>query len=396
MSAAQAEILAIAVLAATACSLVGVFLVLRRLAMLSDAISHAILPGIVVAFFLTEDLNSPWLVLAAAATGVLTVALVEALARTRRLKEDAAMGLVFPALFSLGIVLITRYAGHVHLDVDAVLLGELAFAPFDRLVLAGRDVGPRGLWLMGGVTLLNLAAVTLFFKELKLATFDAGLAASLGLAPALIHYGLMGLVSVTAVGAFDAVGLVLVVALMIGPAAAAYLLTDSLAVMLVVAAGLGAAAAAGGFALAIALDASIAGGMAVGVGVVFLLTFLCAPRRGLLAAVLRRRRQRGEFAAVMLAIHLVQHEGTPDEDEESRVEHLQGDHVGWTPRFTARAVDQAEDRGWITREGDRLRLTEAGRQEAGRALSGIGRGLAAAAERIPAPPGPQDPPRIRR
>ena len=377
MSGALWEILAIAVLASVACALVGVFLVLRRLAMLSDAISHAILPGIVLAYFATKDLNSPWLVLAAAATGVLTVGAVEALARTRRLKEDAAMGIVFPALFSLGVVLITRFAGHVHLDVDSVLLGELAFAPFDRMILGGHDVGARGLWLMGGVALLNASAIAAFYKELKLATFDAGLAASLGLAPAVIHYGLMGLVSVTAVSAFDAVGLVLVVALMIGPAAAASLLTDRLAVMLLLAAGLGAASAAGGFVLAWALDASIAGAMAVGVGVMFALVFLAAPRRGLLATLLRRRRQRLEFAAVMLAIHLAQHEGTADEDEESRVEHLQGSHVGWTPRFTARVVDFALDREWIGRDGGRLHLTEAGRNEAGRALSGLGRRFAA-------------------
>jgi len=345
--------------------------------MLSDAISHAILPGIVLAYFATKDLNSPWLVLAAAATGVLTVGAVEALARTRRLKEDAAMGIVFPALFSLGVVLITRFAGHVHLDVDSVLLGELAFAPFDRMILGGHDVGARGLWLMGGVALLNASAIAAFYKELKLATFDAGLAASLGLAPAVIHYGLMGLVSVTAVSAFDAVGLVLVVALMIGPAAAASLLTDRLAVMLLLAAGLGAVSAAGGFVLAWALDASIAGAMAVGVGVMFALVFLAAPRRGLLATLLRRRRQRLEFAAVMLAIHLAQHEGTADEDEESRVEHLQGSHVGWTPRFTARVVDFALDREWIGRDGGRLHLTEAGRNEAGRALSGLGRRFAA-------------------
>ncbi|HPF34369.1 MAG TPA: metal ABC transporter permease [Candidatus Krumholzibacteria bacterium] len=377
MSGALWEILAIAVLASVACALVGVFLVLRRLAMLSDAISHAILPGIVLAYFATKDLNSPWLVLAAAATGVLTVGAVEALARTRRLKEDAAMGIVFPALFSLGVVLITRFAGHVHLDVDSVLLGELAFAPFDRMILGGHDVGARGLWLMGGVALLNASAIAAFYKELKLATFDAGLAASLGLAPAVIHYGLMGLVSVTAVSAFDAVGLVLVVALMIGPAAAASLLTDRLAVMLLLAAGLGAVSAAGGFVLAWALDASIAGAMAVGVGVMFALVFLAAPRRGLLATLLRRRRQRLEFAAVMLAIHLAQHEGTADEDEESRVEHLQGSHVGWTPRFTARVVDFALDREWIGRDGGRLHLTEAGRNEAGRALSGLGRRFAA-------------------
>ena len=372
MSAPQFEILAIAVVTAAGCALVGVFLMLRRLAMLADAISHAILPGIVVAFFLTGNLASPWLVIAAAATGVVTVALVEMLSRTGRLKEDAAMGLVFPALFSLGIVLITRYAGNVHLDVDAVLLGELAFAPFDRLEIGGRDLGPRHLWLMGSITLVNLTLVLLFFKELKLATFDPGLAASLGLAPAVVHYGLMTLVSVTAVGAFDAVGLVLVVALMVGPPAAAYLLTDRLGVLIGLSVALGAVSAALGFALAIWLDASIAGCIAVGVGVVFLVVFLVAPGRGLVAELRRRKSQRWEFAQVMLAIHLVHHEGSPEEEDESRVEHLHGKHVGWTPEFTREVVAGAVRRGLVELVGERLRVTELGRLEAGRALSGVG------------------------
>ena len=370
MSTAQVEILAIAVVTAAGCAVLGSFLMLRRLAMLADAISHAILPGIVVAFFLTESVSSPWLVFAAALTGVLTVALVELLTATRRLREDAAMGLVFPALFSLGIVLITRYAGNVHLDVDAVLLGELAFAPFDRFELAGRDLGPRHLWLMGGITLVNLAVVVLFFKELKLATFDAGLAASLGLAPALVHYGLMTLVSVTAVGAFDAVGLVLVVSLMVGPPAAAYLLTDRLDRLIGLAILLGAAAAAAGFGLATWLDASIAGCMAVGVGLVFLVVFLAAPSRGLVAVVRRRRRQRWEFAQALLAIHLLQHEGEPEEAEESRIDHLHGTHVGWTPPFTRQVVAHAVRGGLVERSGQRLYLTELGRAVAGRMLSG--------------------------
>jgi manganese/zinc/iron transport system permease protein len=366
------EILGIAVVTAAACALVGAFLMLRRMSMMSDAISHAILPGIAVAYFLTEDLASPWLVLAAAGTGVLTVALVEMLTSTRRLKEDAAMGLVFTALFSLGIILITRYAGQVHLDVDAVLLGELAFAPFDRLEMAGWDLGPRPLWLMGGILLINLTLITLFFKELKLATFDAGLAASLGLAPALIHYGLMTLVSVTAVGAFDAVGLILVVALMVGPPAAAYLLTDRLEALLMWAVGLGALAAALGFGLAFWIDASLAGCMAVGVGLVFLVVFLLAPERGLAAELRRRRQQRYEFAEVMLAIHLVQHEGQPEEAEESRVDHLHGKHVGWTPDFTREVVAGAVRRGLVEKTGNRLQLTELGRATAGHALSGAG------------------------
>lgn len=370
MSVPQVEILAIAVVTAAGCALVGTFLMLRRLAMLADAVSHAILPGIVIAFFFTGSVSSPWLVVAAALTGVLTVVLVEALTRSRLLHEDAAMGIVFPALFSLGVVLITRFAGNVHLDLDAVLLGELAFAPFDRFLAFGRDLGPRHLWLMGTIALVNLTAIMVFFKELKLATFDPALAAALGLAPGALHYGLMTLVSITAVGAFDAVGLVLVVALMVGPPAAAYLLTDRLSRLLPLAVLLGALSAALGFGLAVAADASLAGCMAVGVALVFLAVYVGAPRRGLAAVVSRRRRQKVAFAEVMLAIHLLQHEGSPQEAEESRIAHLHGRHVGWAQRFSQRVVAGAVRRQLVMREDDRLQLTARGRAIAGRALSG--------------------------
>jgi manganese/zinc/iron transport system permease protein len=223
---------------------------------------------------------------------------------------------------------------------------------------------------MGGITLINLSTVLIFFKELKLATFDAALAASLGLAPALIHYGLMTLVSITTVGAFDAVGLILVVALMVGPAAAAYLLTDRLGLLLLFSVLLGMLSAALGFGMAILLDASIAGSMAVGVGLVFTTVFLLAPGRGLLAEVNRRRRQRLEFAELMLAIHLMQHEGEAEEEIESRVDHLHGKHVGWTPEFTERIVQGARQRKLVEQQGERLFLTETGRTAAGKALSG--------------------------
>ncbi|HWV56739.1 MAG TPA: metal ABC transporter permease, partial [Longimicrobiales bacterium] len=173
----RVEILLVAVTTAAACALPGTFLVLRRVSMLSDAISHAILPGIVIAFFMTGDLSSPLLILGATLTGVLTAVLIEGLSRTRRVREDAAIGLVFPLLFSIGVILIARYASGVHLDVDAVLLGELAFAPFNRMVLGGVDVGPKALWVMGTILVINAAVIITFFKEFKLSTFDPALAA---------------------------------------------------------------------------------------------------------------------------------------------------------------------------------------------------------------------------
>ncbi len=361
------EIQMVAVLTAVACAIPGAFLVLRRLALLSDAISHTVLLGIVLAFFVVRDLASPLLIVAAAATGVLTVALVETLTRTRLVRQDAAIGLVFPALFSIAVILVSRYAGSVHLDTDAVLLGELAFSPFRRIEIGGRDFGPRALWVMGSVLALVLGFIAAFYKELKLSTFDPALAAALGFSPTLLHYAFMGLVSVTAVGAFDAVGSVLVVALMIAPPSAAYLLTDSLPRMLVYSALIAAASAIAGFWLAWTVDASIAGAMATMAGVAFLLAFGFAPERGLVALARRRARQRVEFAQLMLTVHLLHHENAPGAESESESEHLE-EHLRWTPAFARRIVDRAERDRWVEREGRHLRLTGEGRTRARAAL----------------------------
>lgn len=366
MSATQIEIQLIAAIVAVACALPGVFLVLRRMAMMSDAISHTVLLGIVLSFFAVQNLHSPWLILGAAAMGVITVSLVELLNRTGLVKQDAAIGLVFPALFSVAVILISRFARGVHLDVDAVLLGELAFAPFDRLSLFGLDL-PRALVVMSAILLLTLLFILLFYKELKLATFDAGLAAALGFSPALIHYGLMTLVSITAVGAFDAVGSVLVVALMIAPAAGAYLLTDNLQRMLGLSALIAVVGAIAGYWLARGLDANIAGSMATTTGFVFLLIFLFAPERGMVALARRRARQALEFAQTMLTIHLLQHEGHPEAHEESRFDHLLKE-IRWEPTFAERVVRFAERSGVIQRNQEFLQLTESGRTLARQAM----------------------------
>src|SRR5918996_6108481 len=282
MSQAQFEIQLIASIVAVACALPGVFLVLRRMAMMSDAISHTVLLGIVITFFITKNITSPLLLIGAALMGVITVSLVELINRTQLVREDAAIGLVFPAIFSVAVILISRFAGDVHLDTDAVLLGELAFAPFNRLRLFGLDVGPEALYTTGSILLLNILFIVLLYKELKLATFDPALAAALGFLPAVIHYALMTLVSLTAVGAFDAVGSILIVAFMIAPPAAAYLLTNRLSRMLIYSALIGMFSAISGYWLAHFLDASIAGAMATMTGISFFSAYLLAPQRGLI------------------------------------------------------------------------------------------------------------------
>ena len=366
MTSAQIEVQLLAAVVAAACALPGVFLVLRRMAMMSDAISHAILPGIVLGFFLTGRLDSP-LLIAAAAAGLVTVFLVEIIGRSRLVKEDAAIGLVFPALFSLGVILIARHAGGVHLDIDAVLLGEIAFAPFNRLSAEGLDLGPRALWTMGAMLAANAVFLGVFFKELKLATFDPALAAALGFAPVALHYALMALVSMTAVGAFDAVGSILVVALMIAPAATARLLTDRLGAMVAWSVGVGVASAISGYWLAHALDASIAGAMATMTGVAFVVALVAAPRRGLVVLLHRRVTQRWTFAQQLLLIHLLNHEGSAEADEECRRARLPY-HLRWPPDFAARVVRRAERLSLVTQRAEWIDLTPEGRALAREAL----------------------------
>ncbi len=356
----QIEIQIIAVIVAVACALPGVFLVLRKMSMMSDSITHTILLGIVLAFFVTHDLSSPLLIAGAALMGVVTVWLTEMLSRTRLLAEDAAIGVVFPLLFSIAIILITRYAGSVHLDTDSVLLGELAFAPFDRMIVAGVDIGAKAIYTMGVLLLINLAAIIIFFKELKVVTFDPMLAAVLGFSPALIHYGLMTLVSLTTVGAFQAVGSVLVVAFMIGPPVTAYLLTDDLKRMLILSGAIGAVNGILGYQAAALLDVSIAGSMAVMTGLVFLAVFIFAPHRGFISALLRRRNQKIEFAKTTLLFHLFNHEGGDDESRECGVDTIQAE-LHWGNSFAKKILAFLKQDESIAFSDGVVKLTDKGR-----------------------------------
>ena len=366
MNSAQIEIQLIASLVAIACAIPGTFLVLRKMAMISDAISHSILPGIVIGFFITQDLNSPLLILLAALTGIITVVLVEYIQKTGLVKEDTAIGLVFPALFSIGVILIAKNANDVHLDVDAVLLGELAFAPFDRLVVSGVDIGPKSLWVIGTILIITIGLLIAFFKELKVSTFDKGLAASLGFSPAIIHYGLMSVSSVTTVGAFDAVGAILVVALMIAPAATAYLLTTDLKKMLWLAIGFGVLSAISGYWFAHWLDASIAGSITTMLGLLFLLVYLFAPSKGVIAVMYREKQQRIEVSLLTFLLHLKNH----TDERERHVNHLQ-EHINWQKVRAKTVLDLALKNNMIVRNKNIVSLTEKGNTFTSKAIDYI-------------------------
>ncbi|NLY37075.1 MAG: metal ABC transporter permease [Tissierellia bacterium] len=357
------EIQLIAIIVAIACSLPGVFLVLRRMSMMSDAITHTILLGIVVAFFITESLTSPLLILGAALMGVFTVFLTETLNGTGLVSEDSAIGVVFPLLFSIAIIIISKYAGAVHLDTDSVLLGELAYAPFNRLTLFGKDMGPKALYSMSVILLLNLVFIVAFFKELKIATFDPALATILGFTPALLHYSLMTLVSITAVGAFESVGSILVIAFMIGPPITAYLMTDDLKRMVMLSALVGSINGVLGYQMAAYFDVSIAGSMAVMTGLVFFLVFVFAPDKGLVSIIRRRSSQKIEFAQKSLLFHILNHEGDPNEALELGINTI-CQHVNWEMDFLNKMLSSLKKEEKIFMDGDIIRLTAQGKDYA--------------------------------
>lgn len=361
-------ILLTGVLCASACAMLGSFLILRRAAMMSDAISHAILPGLVGGYFIAKGPNLLAGFLGAVLASTVTVLLIESIRNTRLVDGGSAIGIVFPAMFALGTVLVSRYFANVHLDTDAILYGNIEFSSFDTLVVGGFDLGPQSLWVMGTLCVINLGFLGLFYKELKLTTFDPGLAAAIGISPVLMHYLLMAILSVTTVGAFTAVGAVLVVALVIVPAATAYLLTDRLVTMLGLSVAVGAASAYFGYFLAVALDGSIAGAIVTVTGVFFTAAFLLSPSHGLVAKALRRYRQRRQFAAEVLIVHLLNHEGSASGASESAVSHLETE-LRWTGARAAMAMAYAIRHGLVERRGDHLALSSTGRSLASDVLA---------------------------
>jgi len=340
----------------------GLLLVLRGAAMMTDAVSHAVVLGIVLVWMATGIVSGPVQIAGAAAAGLGCVLLAEALGRTRLIRSDAATGLAFSAFFALGVLLINLNAGNVHIDADTVLLGEIGLVWLNTLPVGGAEV-PVAVLALGSVAVLNGAFVGLFWKELKLATFDPALAAALGFAPAALGLVTLGLMSATAVAAFDAVGVVLFVALTVCPAATALVLTDRLGRALGVALAAGLAAVLGGLALALRWDVSIGGMMASVSAAIFALALVLAPGRGVVARALSAPGRRADEDCRALVAHLHAHQSGPEAAEETAERALR-EHLRWAPERARRAVLRGLDRGLIRREGGLFRLTEKGEAEA--------------------------------
>jgi manganese/zinc/iron transport system permease protein len=274
------------------CGLLGNFLVLRRMALVGDAISHSILPGIAIAFLLTSSRSSGVMFVGALIAGILTTILIEVIHGKSRIKQDAAIGIVFSTLFAIGVILISLYAGQVDLDTDCVLYGEISFVALEPFAeIGGVAIAPQPVFTMAIVTVTTALLVLIFYKELLVSSFDPGLAASLGINPRLMHYALMCGLSVVVVSAFRSVGAIIVIAMLILPGATAYLLTHRLPMMLVLSVVHSGLSAILGLHLGIWLDCSMAGAMVVAGGVLFVLAWMFNPDRGLVWQFLRRKTQ---------------------------------------------------------------------------------------------------------
>lgn len=354
-------------LVATVCGWIGCYLILQGMALLGDAISHTVLLGIVIAFLATGQVSGPAMFVGATLTGLLTTVLIEALHSTSRVKEDAAIGIVFTTLFALGVVLLSAFAGKAHIDTQHVLYGNLELvASGESVSLVGRDF-PVAVIQMAVVALVVSASIIGFYKELLVVSFDPQLAASLGLRPRVIRYAMMAALSITVVGAFESVGAVLVVAMLIAPAATAYLLTRRLPTMFLYATLAGAVSSLVGYHLAYWLYVSAAGAMvSVSCGL-FGAAFLFAPEQGLAAGALRRLRLRlrmhqENVLRLMLKGDSVAVQSRMDSDQIAVA-------LGISRMAAAWAVAMLKRRGWIEAiEGEPgiLRLTDRGRAPAER------------------------------
>ncbi len=283
-------------LVAACCAVLGAFLVLRRMALIGDAISHSVLPGIVIAFLVSGTRDSLIMLLGASVLGLVTVFLIQWFHQSG-VQSDASIGVVFTALFAVGVVLVSMNARQVDLDLDCVLYGEIAYVHWNTITLFGIDAVPKAVWLLGFTLFIVIAVVSLFYKQFKLCAFDPALAAAVGIPVALFHYLLMGMVSMATVSSFESVGAILVVGMLVIPASTAYLLTERLGVMIGLSVAVGVASTVLGYYMAVLLDASIAGSMVTVALALFVLTFLFSPSQGMLPRYIRRRRAAIEHAA---------------------------------------------------------------------------------------------------
>ncbi len=357
-------IIVVGSLCAFASALLGNFLVLRKMSMLGDAVTHAVLPGIAVAFFITHSRSSLPMFLGAVIVGILTALFTEWIRGIGKVDEGASMGVVFTSLFALGLVMLVQAADRVDLDADCVLYGAIELTPLDRVGFLGFRV-PRAALTLGCVAVINLIFVVLFFKELKISSFDPALATTMGFSAKLMHYILMVLVSVTAVASFESVGSILVVAMFVVPAATAYMLTDRLGLMIFFSCLIAVASAVLGHIGALVVptwfgyeSTLTTGMMAVVAGLLFAAAACFGPRHGVIVKIVRRQFLSLRILCddIVALLYRCEERATGEATAGQLLEHL------FTGRLAlAAALSTLRRRGEIAFAGDAYRLTDSGR-----------------------------------
>jgi len=377
-----------AALAAMACALPGNYLVLRRQSMMGDALSHTVLPGIVAAFLFAHWLKtSGWIsaetydatrhaamFTGAILIGILSALLSEWIQKLGRVEASAALGVVFTTLFAFGLLLIRVAADSVHIDPDCVLYGTIETVVMDTY--GDTDI-PRAAIVNGAVLLVNGILVFVFFKELRVSAFDPNLATAVGINAQVMHYALMAATAATLVAAFESVGSILVIAMLIVPSATAYLLTDRLRVMIVLSLVIAALSALLGHAMAITLppmifsrlgfdtvrDASTAGMMAAACGCLFVTAMLFGPRYGILSKLVHQgmlslRIVREDMLGLLYRLEeLAKSEGQQTPPPIDQV-------LGTGPLMTTLAIRGLTREGKIVAAESEFTLTPAGREAA--------------------------------
>lgn len=354
------RVIAVSTATNVACALVGSFLVLRRMSLMGDALAHAILPGLVLAFLWTGSLGIGVMFVGAALAGLVTSFLTQTLHQYGRVPADASMGVVFTSLFALGVVLLKRYAGNVHFDIACVYEGSLGLVATD-VVQIGEWALPRTLLTLLPVLLLNIFVVVVLWKELKLSTFDPALATSMGFSATLMHYLLMLLVALTAMASFEAVGSILVVAMLIVPPATAQLLVNRLWQVVLVAGGLGAIIAVTGYAVASYWNVAPAGAMTVVAGVLFTAAVIASPQQGLIAGLWRNTRLSLQILSedLLAMIYRVDERGAKRPLDTETAMHALDDR--WLAHWALAKLRRA---GKVNMQNGELHLTDRGLEQA--------------------------------
>ena len=355
------ESLYILIITSLACAILGVFLVLRRLSMVSDAISHSVLLGIVIGYFITKDIGSALLIIGASLFGVLTTICIELLIKSKRVSEDASVGIIFPMFFSVAVILITRYARNVHLDTEVVLIGEIILAPFNRINFLGASL-PKALVQMSFVLLINIIFVTVFFRKLKISSFDPVYAGVAGIAGTGLYYIFMALISFTAVSAFESVGAILAIAFFISPAASAYLISKDLKITLLLSAVYAIVNSCIGYFLAVKFNVSMSGMCAVVSGLTFMITMAVYPG-GIITKMIRYIKNKNRFSRELLILHIDNHTGKKNALGELGYSTIR-EHIAWSDSKLKYVLDKLIKKGYVYRAKERgvYSLTETGKK----------------------------------